>query len=132
MLSRLLHENHTELAEKARLIAALLGPPGGHVVLSCKHSQSFVPGLLGAWLAGSTVDLLPNVQAGTLDRVDEDPEITFVLHDDVRRQGRSPRAIYVPDQLAAPANAPAAAEPRAWPQIAVRMTTSGTTERPRY
>ena len=46
-----------------------------------------MPGLLGAWLAGATVELLPNVQPGTLDRVDADPDIAFVLHDGVARQG---------------------------------------------
>ena len=133
MLSRLLHrdDDQPELVAHAHRIAALLGPPGGRVVLSCKHARSYVPGLLGAWIAGATVDLLPNVQAGTLDRVDADPEISFVLHDVAERQGRSPKAIYVPDQLGTAGPAPA---PRtnAWPEIAVRMTTSGTTDRPRY
>lgn len=132
MLNRLLHpDGNPELVEQAHQIAALLGPPGGRVVLSCKHARSYVPGLLGAWLAGATVDLLPNVQAGTLDRVDADPEIGYVLHDVAARQGRSSKAIYVPAILDAP---PATPAPRAthWPEIAVRMTTSGTTERPRY
>jgi hypothetical protein len=37
--------------------------------------------LLGAWLAGAMVELLPNVQPGTLDRVDADPGVAHVLHD---------------------------------------------------
>src|SRR6185295_9941240 len=68
-------ETQRDLADHARRIAALLAPDlppggGGRVVLSCRHARSFVPGLLGAWLAGATVELLPNVQPGTLDRVD--------------------------------------------------------------
>jgi len=137
MLSRLLHHDgpvvtpaQRELVAQAHRIAAVLGPPGGRVVLSCKHARSSVPGLLGAWSAGATVELLPNVQPATLDRVDADADVAYVLHDDPARQQRSPKAIYVPALLDAP---PAAASPAtAWPEIAVRMTTSGTTERPRY
>ena len=138
MLSRLLHpddDTQVELVAQAHRIAALLdafaGPEGRRVVLSCKHARSYVPALLAAWNAGATVELLPNVQAGTLDRVDADPGIAYVLHDDAARQARSPKAIYVPDVLDATAARPAAVA-RPWPEIAVRMTTSGTTERPRY
>ena len=138
MLNRFLHGDgdvvspeRAVLVEHAHRIAALLGPPGGRVVLSCKHARSFVPGLLGAWLAGATVDLLPNVQAGTLDRVDADLEIGFVLHDVAERQDRSSKAIYVPAILDAAAT-PIAPRSNGFPEIAVRMTTSGTTERPRY
>ncbi len=133
MLSRLLRHagDQLELVAQAHRIAALLGAPGGRVVLSCKHARSYVPGLLGAWLAGSTVELLPNVQAGTLDRVDADVEIAFVLHDVAERQERSAKAIYVPDHLAA-TDTPVIARTNPFPEIAVRMTTSGTTERPRY
>jgi acyl-coenzyme A synthetase/AMP-(fatty) acid ligase/3-hydroxymyristoyl/3-hydroxydecanoyl-(acyl carrier protein) dehydratase len=137
MLSRLLDPTsaaHAALVAQVHRIAALLGPPPGpeprRVVLSCKHARSYVPALLGAWSAGATVELLPNVQAGTLDRVDADPDIAFVLHDDTARQARSPRAICVPDVLERGPDAPAPAA--AWPVIAVRMTTSGTTERPRH
>jgi 4-coumarate--CoA ligase (photoactive yellow protein activation family) len=131
MLSALLHDR--ELAGHACRIAAVLGAARGRVVLSCRHARSFVPGLLGAWLAGATVELLPNVQPGTLDRVDADPEVAHVLHDDPARQGRAEKAIYVPAILAGPepAGAPRASM-AALPEIAVRMTTSGTTERPRY
>jgi acyl-coenzyme A synthetase/AMP-(fatty) acid ligase/3-hydroxymyristoyl/3-hydroxydecanoyl-(acyl carrier protein) dehydratase len=144
MLSRLLHPDddaHRALIAQAHRIAALLGSPGDRVVLSCRHAGAYVPALLGAWTAGATVELLPNVQPGTLDRVDADTGIAHVLHDDAARRERSPKAVYVPDVVAAvppatettatgPAPAPA---PRstAWPEIAVRMTTSGTTERPR-
>lgn len=117
-----------ELAGAARRIAALI-PAGGRVVLSCRHADAFMPGLLGAWMAGATVELLPNVAAGTLDRVDADPEVVAVLHDDVARQTRSSKAVHVPTALAAAAPAAGASQ---WPEIAVRMTTSGTTERPRY
>jgi acyl-CoA synthetase (AMP-forming)/AMP-acid ligase II/3-hydroxymyristoyl/3-hydroxydecanoyl-(acyl carrier protein) dehydratase len=123
MLSQLLATD-PELAARAHAIAALLRP--GRVVVSCKHARSFVPGLLGAWLAGATVELLPNVQPATLDRVDADPDVAFVLHDDPARQGRSPKAIYVPDV------APGGKVAAALPLIAVKLTTSGTTERPKY
>lgn len=120
------------LVAAARAVAAQLTElsPGRHVVLSCRRADSFVPGLLGAWWAGAMVELLPNVQPGTLDRVDADPQVAHVLHDDPQRQARSPKALYVPDALAASpgARAPAAAPPA----IAVRLSTSGTTERPRY
>jgi acyl-coenzyme A synthetase/AMP-(fatty) acid ligase/3-hydroxymyristoyl/3-hydroxydecanoyl-(acyl carrier protein) dehydratase len=140
MLSRLLHldqEAHAALARQVHRIAARLGPPAGaevrRVVLSCKHASAYVPALLGAWCAGATVELLPNVQAGTLDRVDADPGVGFVLHDDTARQARSPRAICVPDVLDGGDGGPEAPAPAAaWPAIAVRMTASGTTERPRH
>jgi hypothetical protein len=83
-----------ELATQARRIAALIRP--GRVVLSCRHADAFVPGLLGAWAAGATVELLPNVSPGTLDRVDADSEVVAILHDDATRQARSPKAIHVP------------------------------------
>jgi acyl-CoA synthetase (AMP-forming)/AMP-acid ligase II/3-hydroxymyristoyl/3-hydroxydecanoyl-(acyl carrier protein) dehydratase len=127
-------ETQLDLVAHARRIAALLDGCRGRVVLSCGHARSYVPGLLGAWLAGATVELLPNVQPGTLDRVDADEDVAYVLHDVAARQERSPKAIYVPDALANARDRTGAAEPRptAWPEIAVRMTTSGTTERPKY
>lgn len=133
MLGRFLHGDgstaaQVELATQAHRVAALLGPPGGRVVLTCRHADTFVTGLLGAWLAGATVELLPNVQPGTLDRVDADADVTYVLHDDAGRQQRSHKAIY----LRALPPVPDRPRPTAWPEIAVRMTTSGTTERPRY
>jgi acyl-coenzyme A synthetase/AMP-(fatty) acid ligase len=128
-LERVVHASHHELVAHAHRIAALLVRPG-RVVLTCKHAQSFVPGLLAAWLTGTTVDLLPNVQAGTLDRVDEDPTVAYVLHDGAERQARSDKAIYLPDVLAAGTSVTVPARPL--PSIAARMTTSGTTERPRY
>jgi acyl-coenzyme A synthetase/AMP-(fatty) acid ligase len=125
-------ETQDDLVAHARRIAALLRPDGRRVVLSCRHARSFVPGLLGAWLAGAEVELLPNVQPGTLDRVDADRGVAHVLHDVAERQDRSARAIYLP---AVPASAGAGAlgpaEPAAWPAVAVSMTTSGTTEQPR-
>ncbi len=137
MLATLLHsdrsrlwldgEPQTALAQAAERIAAAIGQHQ-RVVVSCKHARSYVPGLLGAWLAGATVELLPNIQPGTLDRIDADPKVTCVLHDDPARQGRSPKAMYVP-ALIVRASAYA---PQPLPEIAVRMTTSGTTERPRY
>ncbi len=138
MLSSLLHadlarpwhrdgETLRDLSAEARRIAARIGP-ASHVVLSCRHARSYVPGLLGAWLAGATVELLPNVQAGTLDRVDGDPSVAAVLHDDDALQQRSPKALYVPAVIAGGPMTDATT----LPTIAVRMTTSGTTERPRY
>ncbi|MEO7092762.1 MAG: AMP-binding protein [Polyangiales bacterium] len=113
---------------QAQRLAALIGP--GRVVLSCRRASAFVPGLLGAWAAGATVELLPNVQAGTLDRVDADPEVSAILHDDEARQARSPKAIHVPSALRTEMGSdPIIGQ---FPDIAVRMTTSGTTERPRY
>ena len=129
-----LDETQADLVAHAERIAALLdacGPRGGRVVLSCRRARAFVPGLLGAWLAGAMVELLPNVQPGTLDRVDADPGVAHVLHDVVARQTRSTRAIYVPDVIDAPAPASGAPTGRAWPGVAVCMTTSGTTEQPR-
>ena len=150
MLSRLLHpdrnqpwvdrggETQADLVAHARRIAALLdGARTGRVVLSCRHARSFVPGLLGAWFAGALVELLPNVQPGTLDRVDADRDVAHVLHDDATRQDRSRKAIYVPAALAVAGTAGATRTSRAndapiaWPEVAVCMTTSGTTERPR-
>lgn len=158
MLSSLLHpdrsrpwadrggETQADLVAHAERIAALIDARRGRVVLSCRHARSFVPGLLGAWLAGAMVELLPNVQPGTLDRVDADDGVAHVLHDVADRQGRSARAIHVPAVLAAAGSlgsgeaeaaptrataAPTRAAPPAWPEVAVCMTTSGTTERPR-
>ena len=155
MLNRLLHpdrslpwvdrggETQAELVASAHRIAALLAGRRGRIVLSCRHARSFVPGLFGAWFAGALVELLPNIQPGTLDRVDADADVACVLHDVAERQDRSPKAIYLPAALAeaaAPdAAAPDAAAPDersaapaiAWPEVAVCMSTSGTTERPR-
>lgn len=128
MLSDLIPEDG-ELAAKVRGVAARLS--GGRVVLSCRHADAFVPGLLGAWAAGATVELLPNVSPATLDRVDADPEIVAILHDDEARQARSPKAIHVPSAGQRPK---LGSDPMfgQLPEIAVRMTTSGTTEHPRY
>src|SRR5947207_8968595 len=93
-------ETQLDLVAHARGIAALLDGRRGRVVLSCGQARSYVPGLLGAWLAGATVELLPNVQQGTLDRVDADEDVAYVLHDVAARQARSPKAIYVPGALA--------------------------------
>ena len=134
-----------ELAGQARRLAALIGP--GRVVLSCRHASAFVPGLLGAWAAGATVELLPNVSAGTLDRVDADSQVSAILHDDATRQTRSPKAIHVPTALRTEmVRTEMGSDPIVGqrpikgsdpivgqlPEIAVRMTTFGTTERPRY
>ncbi len=149
MLNALLHPDRSRrwgdredetlqgLVAEAHRIAALIDlvrpvrPRAGRVVLSCQYARSFVPGLFGAWLAGATVELLPNVQPGTLDRVDADDEVAYVLHDVAARQERSQKGLYLP---ALPRTAAEPARPRAeatWPEIAARMTTSGTTERPR-
>jgi acyl-CoA synthetase (AMP-forming)/AMP-acid ligase II len=122
-------ETQDDLVTHARRIAALLRPEGRRIVLSCRHARSFVPGLLGAWLAGAEVELLPNIQPGTLDRVDADAGVAHVLHDVAERQARSPKAIYLPDVPSGGALGPA--PPAAWPAVAVSMTTSGTTEQPR-
>ena len=116
------------LVEQAHRLAAALGVPRGRIVLSCQYADAFVPGLFGAWLAGATVELLPNVQPATLDRVDADPEIDRVLHDGVAHQGRSAKALYVPDVIRQPTTARATG----WPTIAAVMSTSGTTAQPRY
>ena len=116
------------LVEQAHRLAAALGAPRGRIVLSCQYADGFVPGLLGAWLAGATVELLPNVQPATLDRVDADPEIDRVLHDGAAHQGRSAKALYVPDVIQQPTSARATG----WPTIAAMMSTSGTTAQPRY
>jgi 4-coumarate--CoA ligase (photoactive yellow protein activation family) len=117
-------------AASARRIAAALGAPRGRVVVTCKTADAFVPALLGAWHAGATVELLPNVQPGTLDRVDADPDIALVLHDGAELRARSEKARYVPELLATIADDGAPARPM--PEIAALMATSGTTERPRY
>lgn len=122
----------SNLVVEAQAVASRLTElsPGRHVVLSCRRAESFVPGLLGAWWAGAMVELLPNVQPGTLDRVDGDARVAHVLHDDLERQERSPKALYVPSALAAGAGS--SSSPAAWPALAVRMSTSGTTAQPRY
>ncbi len=123
-----LHGHEELLADAHRIAARLHGAT--RVVLACTHVDAFVPGLFGAWLAGATVELLPNVQPDTLDRVDADAQITHVLHDDLARKGRAAKAVYLPDVLANRGTAP---EPSAeLPALAVRMTTSGTTARPTY
>jgi acyl-CoA synthetase (AMP-forming)/AMP-acid ligase II len=116
-----------DLVAEAHRIAARLDPRGRRVVLSCKYARSFVPGLLGAWLAGATVELLPNVQPATLDRVDADPEIAHVLHDLAERRARSAKAIYLPAL-----DGPTTPVTPAWPTLAVRLSTSGTTGQPRF
>jgi acyl-CoA synthetase (AMP-forming)/AMP-acid ligase II/3-hydroxymyristoyl/3-hydroxydecanoyl-(acyl carrier protein) dehydratase len=146
MLDRLLHpdrnqpwvdrggETQAELVARGHQIAALLAGRRGRIVLSCRHARSFVPGLFGAWFAGALVELLPNIQPGTLDRVDADADVACVLHDVAERQDRSAKAIYLPAALAETAPVAAAPPPPssiAWPEVAVCMTTSGTTERPR-
>lgn len=139
MLSTLLHpdrsrpwldgETQATLAVHAQRVAAAIAvAPGQRVVLSCTHARSYVPGLLGAWLAGATVELLPNVQPGTLDRVDADLELACVLHDDPDRQDRSQKARYVPALITHDAPFTRCS----LPERAVRMTTSGTTERPKH
>ncbi|HET9621042.1 MAG TPA: AMP-binding protein [Kofleriaceae bacterium] len=122
-------ETVREMVARAHRIAARLAPDGRRIVLACKHAQAFVPGLFGAWLAGATVELLPNTQAGTLDRVDGDPGVAYVLHDVADRRARSAKAIFVPEIEALPAIAAPAAAP---PAPAVVLSTSGTTEAPRY
>ena len=125
MLDALL-QSDPSLAERAQRIAARLTP--GRVVVSCKLADAFMPSLFGSWLAGATVDLLPNVQPATLDRVDADADVLWVLHDSAELAGRSAKALYVPELLAQLGAAPS----RPLPEIAVRMSTSGTTERPKY
>lgn len=124
-----------ELIAWAERVAGELGTPRGRVVLSCRTARAFVPGLLGAWQAGATVELLPNVQPATLDRVDDAADVAAVLHDDPARQGRSAKAIYLPGICPRDAGPTSAGAWRAvapgWPQLAVCMTTSGTTERPK-
>lgn len=125
-------ETQATLALHAQRIAAALRPmQQQRIVVSCKHARSYVPGLLGAWLAGATVELLPNVQPGTLDRIDADPAIAAVLHDDPDRQDRSIKALFVP-ALITNSESEAPSRFRSLPELAVRMTTSGTTERPKY
>jgi acyl-CoA synthetase (AMP-forming)/AMP-acid ligase II len=143
MLSALLHpdparpwserggDTQADLIRHAFRIAARLAP-SGRVVLSCRHARSFVPGLFGAWLAGATVELLPNIQPGTLDRVDADADVAHVLHDVADQKDRSAKAIYVPDILDAADAAPSPTALPSGPELAVRMSTSGTTERPKY
>lgn len=144
MLSQFLHsdpsrgwggsggETVRDVVAHGERIAARIGPvsPGARVVVSCRHAQSFVPALFGSWLSGATVELLPNVQPATLDRVDADSGATAVLHDDPARATRSAKALYVPAVIADQPNA--AVRRGAWPELAVRMTTSGTTEQPKY
>src|SRR4051812_15664775 len=82
-------ESQRDLVAHAHRIAAAVGAArttgSDRVVLSCRHARSYVPGLLGSWLAGATVELLPNVQPGTLDRIDVDGGVMAVLHDDAAR-----------------------------------------------
>lgn len=125
-------ESLGELVTQSERIAAHLGGRtlGGRIVVSCRLSRSFVPGLFGSWLTGATVELLPNVQPATLDRVDADDDVIAVLHDDPGRTARSAKSHFVPSlvlgrMIAAPA-------PTMWPELAIRMTTSGTTQQPKY
>lgn len=124
-------ETQRDLVAHSERIAAQIGAVacGQRVVVSCRRARSFVPGLFGSWLAGATVELLPNVQSATLDRVDADAGVTAVLHDDPVRAGRSAKAHYVPDLMADRRIVATAGAP--WPEVAVRMTTSGTTDSPK-
>lgn len=117
-----------ELVARAHGIAARLAQDGAprRVVLSCRQARHFVPGLLGAWLGGATVELLPNVQPATLDRVDADAEVAWVLHDLDAYRHRSVKAIYLPEL---DASGSFTASP---PDAAVRISTSGTTGVPRH
>jgi acyl-coenzyme A synthetase/AMP-(fatty) acid ligase/3-hydroxymyristoyl/3-hydroxydecanoyl-(acyl carrier protein) dehydratase len=122
-----------ELLAEAHAVAARLSLPGAArvVVLSCKQARHFVPGLFGAWLGGATVELLPNVQPATLDRVDADESVAWVLHDLAAARDRSAKALFVPDVLPESAGTPPPVVPLG-PRMAVRLSTSGTTGVPRY
>lgn len=124
-------ETQRQLVAHSERLAARIGAvaSGQRVVLSCRRARSFVPGLFASWLAGATVELLPNVQPATLDRVDADDDVAAVLHDDPVRARRSPKALYVPELLADRGVAATLRAP--WPEVAVRMTTSGTTNIPK-
>jgi len=117
-----------ELLAEALAVAACLAraDKARVVVLSCRQARHFVPGLLGAWLSGATVELLPNVQPATLDRVDADESVAWVLHDVAATSDRSSKAIFLPGVLGG-----RGAPPAAWPQAAVRLSTSGTTGLPK-
>lgn len=123
-----LHADDEILGQARRIAARLIGAE--RVVLACTNVDAFVPGLIAVWLAGATVELLPNVQPDTLDRVDADAHITHVLHDAAERRDRAPKALFLPDLLAERGEAPAPTTQL--PRVAVRMTTSGTTARPTY
>lgn len=124
-----------QLLAEAHAVAARLARGGGPrvVVLACRQARHFVPGLVGAWLAGATVELLPNVQPATLDRLDADESVDWVVHDLAAARDRSARSIFLPDVLAAGAAALHAAPPAPHgPHVAVRLSTSGTTGQPRH
>ncbi|HKE20187.1 MAG TPA: AMP-binding protein, partial [Kofleriaceae bacterium] len=122
-----------ELLAEAHAVAARLPLTGAArvVVLSCRQARHFVPGLLGAWLGGATVDFLPNVQPATLDRVDADDSVAWVVHDLAAARDRSAKALFVPDVLPESAGPPPSVVPLG-PRTAVRLSTSGTTGVPRH
>jgi hypothetical protein len=119
-----------QLLAHARGVAARLGRDVSprRVVLSCRQARHFVPGLLGAWLAGATVELLPNVQPATLERVDADDGVAWVLHDVAAARRRGRKEVFLPEVGPAEESPPAPAGP----SVAVRLTTSGTTGVPRH
>ncbi|MBK9071554.1 MAG: AMP-binding protein [Myxococcales bacterium] len=100
-------------------------PP--RVALACRSLVSFVPGLLGAWASGATVQLLPNAQPQTLRRAYE--RCDLFLHDVVDAKHFSAKDVYVPDVIGG-----AAATPETASQVAdlaerasLIFSTSGTT-----
>ena len=129
-----------QLLAEAHAVAARVGRGVSprRVVLSCRQARHFVPGLLGAWLGGATVELLPNVQPATLERVDADDGVAWVIHDVAAARHGAAKEIFLPDVVGdggADADADADAGPPPAPRgpsAAVRLTTSGTTGMPRH
>lgn len=64
------------------------------VALACRELVNFVPGLLGAWMAGATVQLLPNTQPDTLRRAYATSAV--FLHDVEQAQDHSPADLFLP------------------------------------
>jgi acyl-coenzyme A synthetase/AMP-(fatty) acid ligase len=116
-----------QLLAQAAAVAARVGRDvsSRRVALACQQARNFVPGLLGAWLAGVTVELLPNVQPATLERALADEDIGWIVHDVVAFRHGNRKEIFVPEVAAAEAVGPQAA-PNG-PTVAVRLSTSGTT-----
>lgn len=56
-------------------------PAATRVLVTCQRRASFAVALLGAWQAGLAVELPPDAEASTLERLGHEPEVLSVLDD---------------------------------------------------
>lgn len=68
-------------ADAGRVAAELAGAPPGEVVIVCSDRYRFAAALLGAWAAGHSARLPPNVQPETVRTLASSQDVRAVLHD---------------------------------------------------